>query len=291
MTRSGAGRTLLTGAALAVAGLLIVGCGPNGSSSSTSGSAYGTASSSAAASAVATGQPAASAPTPATTFRRVPLHQPDGTFDSPSGNIECQLGLAGVLCENDSQSVTMGTSGSYQVCKGDMCLSNGPTDTPTLAYGTETGVGPYLCQSATTGITCTAGGKGFQISTSGITSVSGATFTVSSSPVTTKQVPMQTSAGGEFVSPSGNIGCQVSPTRVYCQSDKPARSVTMGVTGTYKTCTGETCLGNSGENTPTLAYESETGVGPFQCLSATTGITCIAAGKGFQISTSGVTPW
>jgi hypothetical protein len=108
-------------------------------------------------------------------------------------------------------------------------------------------------------------------------------------------VPMQTAAGGEFLSPSGNISCEVDyhragATQVYCQTIKPPRSVTMGVAGKYTTCTGEQCLGNPGEDTPTLAYGTATGVGPFRCESATTGVTCVADGKGFRISTSGITP-
>jgi hypothetical protein len=108
-------------------------------------------------------------------------------------------------------------------------------------------------------------------------------------------VPMQTTAGGEFLSPSGNISCEVDYhraglTQVYCQTVTPARSVTMGAAGSYKTCTGQQCLGNSGTGTPTLAYGTATGAGPFRCTSAAAGITCVAAGKGFQISTAGITP-
>ena len=100
---------------------------------------------------------------------------------------------------------------------------------------------------------------------------------------------MQTAAGGEFLSPSGNISCEVSLTTVYCQTDTPARSVTMTAVGQYKTCNGVTCLGNPGEKTPTLAYGKATGVGSFLCVSATTGVTCTTGGKGFQISSSGIT--
>ena len=106
---------------------------------------------------------------------------------------------------------------------------------------------------------------------------------------------MQTTAGGEFLSPTGNISCEVDYhraglTRAYCQTVKPARSVTMDANGSYKTCAGEQCLGNAGEGTPTLAYGTATGVGPFRCESAATGITCVADGKGFRVSTSGITP-
>jgi hypothetical protein len=112
---------------------------------------------------------------------------------------------------------------------------------------------------------------------------------------TTTLVPMQTANGGEFVSPSGNISCEVfyhraGLTHAYCQTGTPPRSVTMDPTGTYTTCTGEQCLGNAGIGTPTLEYGTATGVGPYRCSSATTGITCTASGKGFQISRSGVIP-
>jgi hypothetical protein len=79
-------------------------------------------------------------------------------------------------------------------------------------------------------------------------------------------------------------------THAYCQTATPAQSVNMNVTGTYTTCAGLQCLGNSGIGTPTLAYGQATGVGPFVCESATTGMTCTADGKGFLISSSGITP-
>lgn len=101
-------------------------------------------------------------------------------------------------------------------------------------------------------------------------------------------VPMQTSTGGEFLSPSGNISCEVSMTYAYCQTGSPARSVKMDTSGSYHTCTGEQCLGNSGEGTPTLGYGTSTGVGAFRCTSEPTGITCLVGGKGFLISSSGV---
>jgi hypothetical protein len=107
---------------------------------------------------------------------------------------------------------------------------------------------------------------------------------------------MQTANGGEFLSPSGNISCEVDYNRpgmrsaAYCQTSTPPASVTMDVTGSYTTCTGEQCLGNAGINTPTLAYGTATGVGPFVCSSASTGVACTAGGKGFRISRSGITP-
>ena len=108
-------------------------------------------------------------------------------------------------------------------------------------------------------------------------------------------VPMQTAAGGEFLSPSGNISCEVDYdqdglTKAYCQTATPARSVNMDASGRYTTCTGQQCLGNSGDGTPTLAYGTATGVGPFRCESAVTGVTCLANGRGFRISASGTVP-
>jgi hypothetical protein len=111
----------------------------------------------------------------------------------------------------------------------------------------------------------------------------------------TSFVPMQSGQGGEFLSPSGNISCEIdyNPNgnqTAYCETGTPAQSVTMSATGSYITCAGEQCLGNAGIGTPTLAYGTETGVGPFVCESATTGITCTANGRGFRISRSGITP-
>ena len=105
---------------------------------------------------------------------------------------------------------------------------------------------------------------------------------------------MQAPTGGEFYSPSHNISCEIDYQRagitiVYCQTLTPPRSVTMGPSGSYGTCTGQQCLANPGLNTPTLAYGTVTGVGPYRCASATTGITCTAGGRGFTISRSGVT--
>jgi hypothetical protein len=130
------------------------------------------------------------------------------------------------------------------------------------------------------------------------TTVSAAAATTAAAPTgaaTATLVPMQTATGGEFLSPSGNISCEVDDgrgglTQVYCQTVTPARSVTMSVAGKYTTCTGQQCLGNPGTGTPTLAYGTATGVGPFRCASAAAGITCLAGGKGFLISASGITP-
>lgn len=106
---------------------------------------------------------------------------------------------------------------------------------------------------------------------------------------------MQTAQGGEFLSPSKNIGCEVDYqrsgiTQVYCQTVTPPQSVTMKLTGSLSQCSGQQCLGNSGVGTPILPYSEATGVGPYHCLSTMTGVTCVVNGKGFRISKSGITP-
>jgi hypothetical protein len=107
-------------------------------------------------------------------------------------------------------------------------------------------------------------------------------------------VPMQTTTGGDFYSPLSGLECEVDDRTglvvAYCQTTSPARSVTMNATGRYTICTGQQCLANAGEGTPTLFYGEETGVGPFRCESARTGVTCTADGRGFLISSSGITP-
>ncbi|HSZ39962.1 MAG TPA: hypothetical protein VK817_08395 [Trebonia sp.] len=191
MNLMAARRTLLTGAALAVAGVLIVGCSSQDSSSSASAQAASAPSASVSASVSAAASVSAQSPTaspeaaatsstaaPSTSFKLVPMQTATGgEFVSPSGNISCEVSLSKVYCQTGTpaQSVTMtGLDGTYKTCTGQECLGNTGDPTPTLAYGTKTGVGPYLCESATAGVTCTtANGDGFLISRSGVTSVSG----------------------------------------------------------------------------------------------------------------------
>ena len=70
--------------------------------------------------------------------------------------------------------------------------------------------------------------------------------------------------------------------------DLTPESVVLSLTGTFKVCKGQQCLGNPGINTPVLAYGRSTGSGPFRCLSTRAGVTCTAGAKGFQISRSGI---
>jgi len=155
------------------------------------------------------------------------------------------------------------------------------------------GVGAGLALAACSAATSPAGAPSPAASSLVASSVPATAAAPAATPSATF-VPMQTAAGGEFLSPSGNISCEVDYhsnglTKAYCQTGTPARSVTMGVAGKYTTCTGQQCLGNPGTGTPTLAYGTATGVGPFRCESAVTGVTCTADGKGFRISAAGIT--
>ena len=110
--------------------------------------------------------------------------------------------------------------------------------------------------------------------------------------------PVCTATWCSFLLPSRNIGCEINyqrgsgiPDETYCQSDSPPQTVRLSTDGTFKTCTGESCLGNAGQGTPTLAYGQSAGVGPFNCRSESTGVTCtVASGRGFTLSNAGITP-
>jgi len=146
---------------------------------------------------------------------------------------------------------------------------------------------------ATTSTSTTAGPT--TSTTAAATTTTGSPTSTTVSGVPMPFVPMQTATGGEFVSPSGNISCEVdfSPTNegALCLTVQPPRSVNMTVDGTLTQCVGVQCLSNAGVDTPILAYGTKTGVGPFRCVSATTGVTCtVTSGKGFTINTAGITP-
>jgi hypothetical protein len=101
-----------------------------------------------------------------------------------------------------------------------------------------------------------------------------------------------------FLSPSRNIGCEMDyqrgtgiPDETYCQTTSPPQSVHLSTDGTFKTCTGESCLGNAGQGTPTLPYGQTAWLGPFSCRSEESGIACkVTSGRGFSISNAGITP-
>ena len=106
--------------------------------------------------------------------------------------------------------------------------------------------------------------------------------------------PLQSAtSNGAFLSPTRNIACLIDITAnelVRCATFSPTRLVTMTATGSLNTCSGSQCeLGNPSPDTPTLAYGTATGAGPFQCVSTVSAVTCtVAGGKGFTISRSGI---
>jgi hypothetical protein len=102
-----------------------------------------------------------------------------------------------------------------------------------------------------------------------------------------------------FSSPSGNISCQIthqydtSPDSAYCLSFTPPQNVSMDDQGVLSICSGgDSCLSNPPGGQPTLEYGRSKGIGPFVCLSETSGMTCNVAssGRGFTISRSGIAP-
>lgn len=103
-------------------------------------------------------------------------------FASPSGNIECEINFQrdpripdGAYCMSKKplQNVQIRADGSLAgVCTDDVsCGSNGPQDQGVLAYGQRAILGPFTCLSEESGMTCTANGRGFNISTAGVVPV------------------------------------------------------------------------------------------------------------------------
>jgi hypothetical protein len=110
--------------------------------------------------------------------------------------------------------------------------------------------------------------------------------------------PVCIKTGCAFLSPSGNISCEINyqtgngpPDGSYCQTLSPPRSVHMNTDGTFQPCTGDSCLGNPSQDTPTLPYGQSAAKGPFNCRSEPAGVTCtVRSGRGFTISNLGITP-
>ncbi len=110
-------------------------------------------------------------------------------FRSPSGNIGCEMDFqraapaaAGggflpdrVYCMSVKplQHVILSPDGSLAaICTNEArCGSNGPQDQGVLLYGQSAVLGPFTCTSEESGMTCTANGRGFTISSSGIVPV------------------------------------------------------------------------------------------------------------------------
>lgn len=123
----------------------------------------------------------------------------------------------------------------------------------------------------------------------------------------TTAVPSASAAPGDreittltaFQSPSGNVGCQISPTSVRCDIDerdwspppKPAdcrldygQGVAIGAgQRAHLMCAGDTARTGSAEP---LAYGSAITGGPIRCESAQSGMTCRDAGTGHGFTIS-----
>jgi hypothetical protein len=99
-------------------------------------------------------------------------------FMMPSGNVSCIYIPAGgtavyqpedggpeLQCDRAEPSYLrflLGKSGKAKVEEnaGDASCCSGPV----FNYGNTTALGPFVCKSATSGLTCTRGGHGFSIS-------------------------------------------------------------------------------------------------------------------------------
>ena len=140
----------------------------------------------------------------------------------------------------------------------------------------------------------TRGARSATTSTSGATTTS----TTSSATTTTATLVPQTSTSTEFYAPSGNLECEIdnqfgqnSLTQAMCLTETPAQSATLGADSSLKQCTGQLCLSNAALGTPQLPYGTSITLGPFTCLSMTTGMKCtLGNGNGFVLARSGVTP-
>jgi hypothetical protein len=96
-----------------------------------------------------------------------------------------------------------------------------------------------------------------------------------------------------FQSPTGNIECEVSSLArlgAYCQTFKPAVSVTLHTNGRTRICRGNGCIGNGPDNMTTLRYGRSITVGPFRCTSTTRWMRCVVrrSGHGFTIAAQGI---
>jgi len=100
-----------------------------------------------------------------------------------------------------------------------------------------------------------------------------------------------------YLSANGKISCQLSSggalgTLAYCQTLKPASSVTLHRNGFAKICKGTRCLGNPPDNAKTLRAGGLAKVGPFYCKAESSSkIQCVVArlGDGFEVSNTGIT--
>ena len=85
------------------------------------------------------------------------------------------------------------------------------------------------------------------------------TATTGAVTTTTGTLLPQTASVTEFYSPTKNISCEIDSAngpagvnQALCLTLSPAQSATLTASGTLTKCSGQTCLSNAGENTPTL---------------------------------------
>ena len=102
--------------------------------------------------------------------------------------------------------------------------------------------------------------------------------------------PPSNATAAAFMSPSGNLFCQIGTSSVYCQSVKLPYSVRMNLDGRLKICGGARCVSDADSNTPALGYGRQISIGRLRCRSEQAGITCTVnrSGKSFLISRDGV---
>jgi Domain of unknown function (DUF4352) len=106
--------------------------------------------------------------------------------------------------------------------------------------------------------------------------------------------PTRTETSTFFHSPSDNIQCEMTTVEenhespsAYCQTTHPPRTVAMSKDGSLEQGTE---IGTKARPEADLPYGKSESLGPWTCLSLTTGMRCtIADGQGFEISGSGVT--
>jgi hypothetical protein len=151
---------------------------------------------------------------------------------------------------------------------------------------------------------CSSGGSGSSdqttTSTTASSSASGSASsgkaTTTTTGATSPTLVPQTATSTGFFSPSKNISCEIDnnfgstmTTQALCLTFSPAQSAVLDTDNTVTTCSGQQCLSNAGDNTPTLHYGQSITLGPFTCASSTTGMRCaLASGSGFFISSSGI---
>jgi hypothetical protein len=160
--------------ALGLTVLALAACGSSSSSSTTTTAGSTSTSTSGAAATTSTAVSTSTTTTTAATVTPVPCPSAGSAtvceFYSPTQNISCEIDPTTELCLTlqPPQAAHLAADGTYTTCTGATCLSNAGVGTQSLAYGTSTSNGTFTCVSRQTGMTCTAAGKGYTISTSGI---------------------------------------------------------------------------------------------------------------------------